>query len=331
MDNIQQYIKFMPKFTKNGKKLLGKKIQSPENFDSLLIKLKETYENDDPNKIYRIIDKKTNKIINNQMDYENLTLENYTEKEIKLIIDLIDKPPEFKEESNHICFKSNLILPAKVEKAELTEEEKIKQSIREMVQSKMKILEQSILEEISKKENPVIIHKGISCSNCGMKDIVGIRYKCTTCKNFNLCENCEENIDHDDNHVMLKIKEPISSEENLEQKINDSIIVPDYKVMPTEFNFKRVNIVNVQTVTLINDTNLIWGKNTCFTCVREKSSLIGNDIVLNEEVEPGSYINVELVYDMEHANKNQYYSAYKLIDEKKQQIGKIHIFKIIIN
>jgi hypothetical protein len=59
---------------------------------------------------------------------------------------------------------------------------------------------------------------------------------------------------------------------------------------------------------------------------------VGNDIQLDEEVEPGKYINVELVYDnMENAKKREYFSVYKLIDEKKQQIGKIHTFKIIIN
>ena len=230
MNNVQ-LMKLIPIFEK-----YSKKINPPEDFDSLMIILEENYKNDDPNKIYRIIDKKTNKLIKNQNDYESLILENFTEKEIKLSINLIDKPPEFQEESNHICFKSNIIIPPKVE---LTEEEKIKQNIREMVQSKMKLLEQSILEEISKKENPIIIHKGISCSNCGMKEIVGIRYKCTICPNFNLCENCEENIDHDDNHVLLKIKEPVLSEKNLEQKINDSIIILDYKVQPSAFNFKR--------------------------------------------------------------------------------------------
>ena len=325
MNNVQ-YMKLVPEFDK-----YSKKINPPQDFDSLMTILEEIYKKDDPNKIYKITDKKTKKIIKNQDDYDSLILENFTEKEIKLLINIIDKPPELQEESNHICFKSNIILQQPQKEVELTEEEKIKQSIREMVQSKMKFLEQSILEELSKKENPVIIHKGISCSNCGMKEIIGVRYKCTTCPNFNLCENCEENIDHDDNHVLLKIKEPILSEKNLEQKINDSIIIQDYKAQPSEFNFKRANLVNVQTVTLINDTNIIWNKKTCFTCVREKSSLIGNDITLEEEVEPGSYINVELIYDMENANQNQYFTAYKLIDEKKQQIGKIHIFKIIIN
>ena len=327
MSNAKQVIKLMPEFGKFGKKIIP-----PEDFDSLMkIIINEIYKNDDPDKIYKITDKRTNKIIKDQNDYQSLLLENCTKKEIKLLINQIDKPPELKEESNHICFKSNLIIP---EKIELTEEEKIKQSIREMVQSKMKILEQSILEELAKKEkeNHIITHKGISCSNCGMRDIVGIRYKCTTCPNFNLCENCEENIDHDDNHVMLKIKEPILSEKNLEQKINDSIILPDYTAEPNEFYFKRINIVNVQTVTLTNDTNLTWSKKTCFVCVREKSGLVGNDIQLDEEVEPGKYINIELVYDnMENAKKRKYFSVYKLIDEKKQQIGKIHTFKIIIN
>ena len=90
-----------------------------------------------------------------------------------------------------------------------------------MVKSKLKILEESIIEDISKQVdlNIPIVHKGIKCSNCGMKNIVGIRYKCTTCPNYNLCEVCEEIIEHDEDHVLLKIKEPIQSEQILEQKI----------------------------------------------------------------------------------------------------------------
>ena len=84
----------------------------------------------------------------------------------------------------------------------------------------MIMLEKSIMEDISKKLNinSSNIHPGIFCSNCGMKNIIGIRYKCTMCPNFNLCENCEANTEHDDTHVLLKIKEPISSEKILEKK-----------------------------------------------------------------------------------------------------------------
>lgn len=320
-------IKLKPEFEGYSKKL-----EAPDTFDQLMDIIKHFFKNDNPDKIFKITDKKTKNIIKDHNDYESLILENFTEKEITLIINIIDKPLELQEESNHICFKSNLILPKKIE---LTEEEKIKQSIRELVQSKIAILEQSIIDQISKQVNmnPQNVHKGIRCSNCGMENIVGTRYKCTICPNFNLCEICEENIDHDDDHALLKIKEPISSEEVLEKKINDSFVLIDldFKAEPEIFEFKLSNMINIQTINLINTTNKIWNKKTSFICLKEKSNLIGNDIILDEEVEPGNYTKVEILYEnMENINKNQkeYYSSFKLIDENKKQIGKIHTFKI---
>ena len=314
--------------------LLSKKLKAPENFESLMASIEKIYKNNDPNKIYRIKDLKNEKIIKEQDDFESLILEHFTEKEIKLLISIIDKPkiPEYQEERNQIIFESNIILP---KQEELSEEEQIKQKIRDMVQTKLKILEQSIIEDISKEINPPIIHKGINCSICGKKDIVGIRYKCSMCQNFNLCEKCEENTDHDDNHVLLKIKEPITSEKNLEEKIQNTIIIPevDFQAEPIEFNFKASNLINIQTVTLTNTTNFIWKKKTKFICIKEKSSLIGNDIILEEEIKPGNYTNIEIVYEnMEKVKQNnEYYSFFRLIDENKKQIGKIHFFKIFIS
>ena len=313
---------------------MSKKLKAPENFESLMASIEKIYKNNDPNKIYRIKDLKTEKIIKDQNDFESLILEHLTESEIKLLISIIDKPkiPEYQEERNQIIYESNIILP---KQEELSEEEQIKQKIRDMVQTKLKILEQSIIEDISKEINPPIIHKGINCSICGKKDIVGIRYKCSMCQNFNLCEKCEENNEHDDNHVLLKIKEPITSEKNLEEKIQNTIIIPevDFQAEPIEFNFKASNLINIQTVTLTNTTNFIWKKKTKFICIKEKSSLIGNDIILEEEIKPGNYTNIEIVYEnMEKVKQNnEYYSFFRLIDENKKQIGKIHFFKIFIS
>ena len=326
MEN-SRYIKLKPEF-----KGFSRKIIIPDNFDLLMHAIKENYKNENPNKIYKITDMKTKKIIKNQNDYENLVLENFIEKEIKLLINIIDKPPEYKEESNYMCFKSNLIIP---QKKELSEEEKIKQSIRELVQSKLKTFENSIIEDISKKIdlNPPNVHKGIKCSNCDMKNIVGIRYKCTVCPNYNLCEICEANIDHDEDHVLLKIRDPIISEKNLEQKIKDSIILLeiDFNAEPQIFKFKRSNLINVQTVYLTNNTNNIWKKNTSFVCIKEKSNLIGKDAIFDDEVKPGNYTKVEIIYDnMEDINKsqNEFYSSFILLDENKKQIGKMKTFQI---
>jgi hypothetical protein len=44
----------------------------------------------------------------------------------------------------------------------------------------------------------------INCDGCGEKPIFGVRYKCSVCKNFDYCPNCEDKLDHD--HYFLKIK-----------------------------------------------------------------------------------------------------------------------------
>ncbi|XP_073539714.1 next to BRCA1 gene 1 protein isoform X4 [Phyllobates terribilis] len=48
----------------------------------------------------------------------------------------------------------------------------------------------------------------LACSNC-KKRILGIRYQCSTCPSFSICEQCEaEGCDHDPNHVFLKMRRP---------------------------------------------------------------------------------------------------------------------------
>jgi len=39
-----------------------------------------------------------------------------------------------------------------------------------------------------------------------VKPIVGVRYKCSICHDFDFCEKCEDSIDHP--HAFLKIKRP---------------------------------------------------------------------------------------------------------------------------
>ena len=52
-----------------------------------------------------------------------------------------------------------------------------------------------------------VVHKGITCDGCGIKPIVGVRYKCAQCEDFDLCAVCEEK-DTNHRHIFLKIKYP---------------------------------------------------------------------------------------------------------------------------
>ncbi|NXJ69708.1 NBR1 protein, partial [Rostratula benghalensis] len=49
----------------------------------------------------------------------------------------------------------------------------------------------------------------ISCCNCQAR-IVGVRYQCSLCPAYNICEECEAGTyAHDPNHVLLKLRRPV--------------------------------------------------------------------------------------------------------------------------
>ncbi|XP_038609407.1 next to BRCA1 gene 1 protein isoform X2 [Tachyglossus aculeatus] len=53
-------------------------------------------------------------------------------------------------------------------------------------------------------------HWGIQCSGCGAS-LVGVRYQCSLCPSYNICELCEAGpYGHDPNHVLLKLRRPPS-------------------------------------------------------------------------------------------------------------------------
>ncbi|XP_043856997.1 next to BRCA1 gene 1 protein isoform X2 [Dromiciops gliroides] len=49
----------------------------------------------------------------------------------------------------------------------------------------------------------------MTCSNC-QRRIIGIRYQCSLCPSYNICELCEAgSYAHDPNHILLKLRRPI--------------------------------------------------------------------------------------------------------------------------
>ena len=49
------------------------------------------------------------------------------------------------------------------------------------------------------------IHSGIKCKGCGKEPIVGIRFKCSFCDDFDYCEICEKKMAEKHGHPFLKI------------------------------------------------------------------------------------------------------------------------------
>ena len=70
------------------------------------------------------------------------------------------------------------------------------------------LLESSKIQQKTKinKVNPTnnYIHKNYECDICKMHPIKGIRYHCLECKDYDICEKCEEKFSHQ--HPLYKVK-----------------------------------------------------------------------------------------------------------------------------
>ena len=331
------------KFKLNNQKSKAEKIYFPSSFNELYDKAENFFKNiKPPDKIFQIIDMNLNKIIKDQNDFITFISDHSSENSVKLLLNITDikdinKIPHYQVENSSIFFQS-IIVPKKEEeisieeekekKKELTEDEKMKESIRALVQSKLKILESKLYNEIKNSDQP--IHNGIKCNLCGTNNIRGIRYKCSICDNYNLCEKCEENSNHDEDHILLKLRKPLSESE-LNQKISSSALFRnDFSVEPDYFELRKNDLINVKRITLYNTGNLPFKKGFWFKCIKEKSTIVGNDIKIEGVIKPGESKSLEIIYEKENLDcrKEEYYTSYKLIDEKSKQIGKIHTFSL---
>ena len=76
-------------------------------------------------------------------------------------------------------------------------------------------------KQISNFSSCKTVHDGIKCDMCLKMPIIGCRYKCSICDNYNLCENCEEENANfqSHNHNFIKIRK---KEETLTKQINNN-------------------------------------------------------------------------------------------------------------
>ena len=104
---------------------------------------------------------------------------------------------EYQKQSEENNFENNIkkIIESNVDDAK-------KDILNSILLETSKIVSQSKLNQKKPKNN--YVHEGIRCNNCGMFPIVGIRYKCLECDNFNCCEKCEQGQNHP--HLFYKIK-----------------------------------------------------------------------------------------------------------------------------
>ncbi len=75
------------------------------------------------------------------------------------------------------------------------------------------------IEEKEEKKEEKIVHEHIICDGCNMSGIVGHRFKCAVCADFDLCAECEDKGEHP--HPFLKIRTPKQAPYKIIAIVND--------------------------------------------------------------------------------------------------------------
>jgi len=55
-----------------------------------------------------------------------------------------------------------------------------------------------------------VCHKDVYCDACAMKQLLGIRWKCAVCNDFDLCHVCYMSNKHDLSHPFVRFDTPLS-------------------------------------------------------------------------------------------------------------------------
>lgn len=226
--------------------------------------------------------------------------------------------------------KSIVEIPIVEKKQEVKEEEKIPNDDVERKKNQKKPKEKK--EPKAKKPKKVskvppkakiqdkfepVIHQNIICDECNVGPIVGIRYKCTVCHDFDLCENCEEISNH--MHPLVKIRVPMKTGaapmcgpfggqswgphpfkfDNIKEYFAGpikEIIKKKYraKVKSQKFpNYLAVVPGGYMKLTweIKNKGKMVWPEGTKF--VMHRGDFICEDVILRK-IEPGESITVEV-------------------------------------
>ena len=104
-----------------------------------------------------------------------------------------------------------------------------------------KVMIESYFPGIHEMENNLkkkIIHQNIGCDGCQMHPLVGKRYKCKTCKDFDFCENCYKNKQKKHGHEFILIESPFDYDYMFLQYLKTNKIKKEYDYLKGLYFYK---------------------------------------------------------------------------------------------
>eukprot|EP01084_Bolivina_argentea_P223060 377476_1 len=138
---------------------------------------------------------------------------------------------------------------------------------------------------MAEEEN--VTHKNVECDLCKQYPIIGDRYKCVICKDFDLCSQCEPQHDHPlikyKHNAMHYTNESFNGQQQL---ITDNInrITDCNKQLIEETNFlKKQLIFKHNEITILNDKiNLLNNMCSSYT-LKYKDAISQNDLLVLDQ------------------------------------------------
>ena len=192
------------KIVKQKKVKKEKKVKKPEK--DLFTKVNEII-NKTVKKITKIVSEQLNKQTK-EVEVEKKKIEDskiqLKEKEIKGFFDFTSISQNISEEIN----KWTQYVVQQANELTNTLSEKYKNCMNDINLMKKKVEDIKLRAPAPKRTNNKKIHTGFACDGCGANPIVGNRFKCAVCPNFDYCEECEEKNKDSHLHPFIKIYSP---------------------------------------------------------------------------------------------------------------------------
>ena len=362
------------KMTTNGKDF--KKINNaPEDYtDLVLIAIEKLGGNVKDNIQISFIDLSTKTEIRNQREYDDLKNKGVPmkmqvclkERKQEIVNDVndINNINDINEVSHTHCHNEKVQQPQPQVQTQMQmslEEDlkhKLKESLTSIIASKMQAMQTELINELSANVNNMmpsnvslhqqslnnnlslsqnITHKGITCSNCKAVDIKGIRYKCTSCSNYNLCDICEGSNVHDIRHIFIKIRIPVNDNELPQSKLTYA-----FENANTPYNFLLIDTnttlsapLGAETLTtqvkIKNIGTSLWSTAFSFKCLENESSIIGVANKLQQATPSYASVALSLTFNTKSKGNGTYNSLWRMYDNNGVAFGSTVSFSIAIH
>ena len=211
-----------------------------------------------------------NKKMNN-LEFEKNNLENNINEEFKKGIETISSTLKNHIQTEISKFQNDLFLKTKDLNLKVLEEQK-QNLIQKIENSHKRIKEkQEENEEINNKnlnsmkqnQQSKLIHEGYTCNLCKKTPIIGLRYKCNNCYDYNLCENCYNDIlqnkkshfNNNPNHKFIKIDKIIVKNNKPKQRGVSAPKQVSSKTETFKINYDNIKETPKDDYTLFNNSS----------------------------------------------------------------------------